>query len=185
LLRQHEGAKLRPVVQNVNSIRFVVNDRVAPRDRDVVDANFGVVATAHFEASLAFRKGQHVDSARRVALQRQRLHNQVVRAVRLLHVDQFVDLLPHSEDVRVGMLAQLALERPPVQAVDVSGLLWLHFQIEPVLQALEVDEADGARALARHDARVVDRAIRPPAVLALATICRVTLIDCGAFWLQS
>lgn len=91
----------------------------------------------------------------------------------LLQIDQFVEILADSEDVRVGVLAQLTFKVLPKDTENVASLFCCRFHFEPVFQALEMDEADAARALARHDTRVLDCAIVTPAVFALATVCAI------------
>jgi hypothetical protein len=73
------------------------------------------------------------------------------------------------------MFAKLALKAAPVERQNVALLFGRHFQIEPVFKALEVDKAHTARAFARHNAWVLPRACRAPAVLALAVIGAITV----------
>jgi hypothetical protein len=48
------------------------------------------------------------------------------------------------------------------------GFLFLELGLEPVLQALEMDETDTSRALARYDARVLFSGFVAPAESATA-----------------
>lgn len=48
------------------------------------------------------------------------------------------------EEVRVGVLAQLALKVAPEEGRDLRRLLALHLETKPVLEAEVVDEANSA-----------------------------------------
>ena len=51
-------------------------------------------------------------------------------------------------------LADLALELLPVDGADVGLDLLLFLRVDPMLDAVEVDQANGALACARHHQRV-------------------------------
>jgi hypothetical protein len=149
---------------------------VAPRHRDVIHPDLAVVTTAHFKPCHLVGKHKHVHSAGSVPLKRQGLHHQVVRRLRLLKVNEFVDRLADTENVRVGVLAELAFKVLPKDAVNVSRLFDGCFHVKPVFEALKVNEAHTPSALARHDTRVFFRAVGAPAVFALPAVCLVLLL---------
>jgi len=114
------------------------------------------VTSAHRKLALLFSEGHNVDSATGVFLEGKRLHDdEVLRVCRRFYVHQFVDLVGRFEQVGVGILAEFTLEVAPEESRDLRGLLTLHLQTEPVLEALVVDKAHSARAVAGNDAWVI------------------------------
>jgi hypothetical protein len=94
--------------------------------------------------------------ARGVLIQRHRLKQNEILALRLLHVYQLEQLVAPLEYVGVGLLANLALKLLPVVARDILPvLLGVTLGLNPVLQALEVDQTDGAATLACQNQRVL------------------------------
>jgi hypothetical protein len=94
--------------------------------------------------------------ARGVLIQRHRLKQNEVLALRLLHVYQLEQLVAPLEYVGVGLLANLALKLLPVVARDILPiLLGVTLGLNPVLQALEVDQTDRAATLACQNQRVL------------------------------
>lgn len=73
--------------------------------------------------------------------------------------------------VREHLLADFALESLPVEGAHVLSLvrrmLLLLLRLQPVLEALEMDETDGACALARDNQRVAILFVARPADTAL------------------
>lgn len=59
------------------------------------------------------------------------------------------------DHVLVVLLAYLALESAPDVRVDVRRFFLVHFAVQPLLDALEVNVSHGAGTLARRDDRVV------------------------------
>jgi hypothetical protein len=94
--------------------------------------------------------------ARGVLIQRHRLKQNEILALRLLHVYQLEQLVAPLEYVGVGLLANLALKLLPVVARDILPiLLGVTLGLNPVLQALEVDQTDRAATLACQNQRVL------------------------------
>lgn len=149
---------------------------MAPRHRDVIHPDLAVVTSAHFKPCHLVGKHKHVHCAGSVPLERQGLHHQVVRRLRLLQVNEFVDRLADSEDVWVGVLAELTFKVLPKDAVNVSRLFDVCLHVKPVFEALKVDEAHTPGALARHDTRVFFRAVGTPAVFALPVVYLALLL---------
>ena len=75
------------------------------------------------------------------------------------------------ERVREHLLADFALESLPVEGAHVLSLvrrmLLLLLRLQPVLEALEMDETDGAGTLARDNQRVAILFVVRPADTAL------------------
>jgi hypothetical protein len=122
-----------------------------------------------------------MDIAGVVFVKRHRLKQNVVAVVAidvLGDVNYFMDGVSDLEGVWVHLLADFALKTLPVEASHV-GLgavlrsLLLLLRLQPVFQALEVDEADRAFALAGDDKRVFGRLLGGPADAAL------NLVDLG------
>jgi hypothetical protein len=65
-----------------------------------------------------------------------------VAGLGLLDVHQFVDLPLDFEQVGIGVLADFAFERLPVETGEVVRLSFLDFGGEPGLEAVVVDEPD-------------------------------------------
>ena len=107
---EHERAELAHVVLQVEAVAFELDECVAATHTDVVDPQIRVVAAPQAELPQVEGRRQHVHHPRRVLLQRERLQNQVVAVLRLVHVDQRVLLVVRLEHVRVRRLADLALE---------------------------------------------------------------------------
>lgn len=171
---QDQSTKLGPVISDINSIWFVINDGVAPWHRYIIYPDFRVVTPAHFESGLALLECQHMHSAWWVPLQGQTLHDQVVLLLlTTVQIDKFIDLILNFENVRVRMLTYLTFKAAPVEWLDVALLLRRHFQIEPIFETFEVNKAYRAWALARHYARVVKGRVGAPTVFALGRVRRI------------
>ena len=84
-----------------------------------------------------------MDVARSVLVQRHRLKKDVLTAsFGLGDIDQFEKRLPLLEDVGVALFADLAFKFLPVIGSNVLAVFFdVTLSLDPVLQALEVDEA--------------------------------------------
>lgn len=65
-------------------------------------------------------------------------------------VNQLIDVCTDLKRVRQDRLADLTLELLPVDGADVWLDLLLFFRVDPMLDAVEVDQANGSLACARH-----------------------------------
>ena len=187
IAHQDKRPKLRLVVAEVDAFRIlpIAEQGVRPRHRDVIDSDLALVAPAHRKLIVLLRESHHVDRPAGVFLEGQRLHHYVVlRVCWSFDIDELVDSVGRLEQVRVGVLAELALKITPEQRRDLWGLLALHLEAKPVLEAEIVDEADRARAVARHDARVLFRTLSAPAepTLAACAACAICLLLLGVSW---
>ena len=148
---------------------------MAAADTDVIDANLRLVATAKLELGLLWCHRQQMHITGVVLVKRHGLEQNVVVVVVvnvLGDVHNLVDVLLDLERVWVHLLADFALEALPVEAshIALSAVLrsfLLLLRLQPVLQALEVDEADRALALACNNQWVVLRLLGRPADAAL------------------
>ena len=73
LFHKDNSAELGKVVFDIETVFLALDDCVAARDGNVVDAHFGLVAAAQLELRLRVRNCQHVNVARRVFVQGHRL----------------------------------------------------------------------------------------------------------------
>ena len=63
--------------------------------------------------------------------------------MRPLNINQVVQLiLGRLKQVRIGILAELALKVAPKECRHLGSLFALHFELQPVFDALVVDEAN-------------------------------------------
>ena len=65
-LLEHQRTKLRFVVLDVDTVWLVVYYCVAPRNRNVIDADFTVVASSHLELGVVVSEVKQVDGAARI-----------------------------------------------------------------------------------------------------------------------
>ena len=87
--------------------------------------------------------------ARSVLVQGHRLKQNEILSDGLLHVNQLKQLVLPFENVRIGLLANLALKLLPVVAGDILPvLLGVTLGLDPVLQAFEMDQTHGTATLA-------------------------------------
>lgn len=102
-----------------------------------------------------------------VLLEREGLNYHVVASFLGVDLDQLVHCIVHPEQVGVGLLADLALECLPIHTGELLSALEGNFGMDPALEAVVVDEADGARAKARNDQGVLFGGLVSPAEPAL------------------
>jgi hypothetical protein len=87
--------------------------------------------------------------ARSVLVQGHRLKQNEILSDGLLYVNQLKQLVLPFENVRIGLLANLALKLLPVVAGDILPvLLGVTLGLDPVLQAFEMDQTHGTATLA-------------------------------------
>ena len=87
--------------------------------------------------------------ARSVLVQGHRLKQNEILSDGLLHINQLKQLVLPFENVRIGLLANLALKLLPVVAGDILPvLLGVTLGLDPVLQAFEMDQTHGTATLA-------------------------------------
>jgi hypothetical protein len=87
--------------------------------------------------------------ARSVLVQGNRLKQNEILSDGLLYVNQLKQLVLPFENVRIGLLANLALKLLPVVAGDILPvLLGVTLGLDPVLQAFEMDQTHGTATLA-------------------------------------
>ena len=118
---------------------------------------------------------------RGVLVQRHTLQQYVVvlLTLKLRQINDLVYVPLYFERVRVHLLTDFALEtlpvkRPHVLIIDIRCLLLL-LDVEPLLEALEVDEANGSFTLAGDDEGVGGVVLRDPADTALNLVL-VTIV---------
>ena len=159
VLEQNDGAKLGGVVLDVEAVLLALDDCVASTHGNIVDPHLTLVASTELELSLLWCHLEQVDVPRGVLVQRHGLQQDVV-AVGLSGdliglIDNLVDGGTNLESVWVHLFAYLTFESLPVERSDILVLStwWLLLLLgeHPRLQALEVDETDGASALAGDD----------------------------------
>lgn len=151
----------------MGALSIVLEDGVAPADRDVADSEVALVASAHLELSMVSIGHHHVHHPTRVLLKGQRFEPQEVFVLRDFDINEAVAVAVGFENVRVRCLADFALKLFP-HVADLVGLLFnRHLLLEPELEALVVDEAHGTVALARVEQRVGPCLLAAPADLAL------------------
>lgn len=112
------------------------------------------MAAAHLEDVLAHRRLDDVHDPARVLLLIQTLEHQVARGGALV-ADQVVVYLVGPDHEGVGGLADLALEGLPEVGDVVFAVFHSLLRAQPLHEALQVDVADAARALAAVDQGVV------------------------------
>ena len=175
VLKEHDGSELRGVVLDVEAILLALDDGVEARHTDVVDSDLRLVASSELELRLLRSHCQQVHISRVVLVERHRFEQDVVVRVAsdvLVDVDYLEDLSANLEGVGVHLLADLALKTLPVEGPDTGSgsrlrAFLLLLRLQPVLETGEVDETDGAFALASHDQRVLGSLVRAPADSAL------------------
>lgn len=117
-----------------------------------------------------------MDVPRSVFIERHGLKEDVLAAgLGLVYINEFEEALPLFENVRVALLAYFTFKFLPVVRCDVlTVLLDVTLRLDPVLEALKVDESYTAAALAGEDERVLlwllFRAPAEPALYCLLSI---------------
>ena len=98
-----------------------------------------------------------MDIATGILIQWHRLQqNELSAFSRLLYLNESVEVALAFENVGVTLFAQLAFKLLPVVARDILPvLLGVTLGLDPVLQALEVDQTDRAATLACQNQRVL------------------------------
>lgn len=120
-----------------------------------------------------------MDDSRGVLLLTERFENHVI-ALRPVIVDQVVDVAIGLHHQGVRSLADLALERLPEVGREVGGDLGLLASFQPVLQAHEMDAADGTPTLASAEKRILLVGVRTPAEAAfMVWIVRTQIFESG------
>lgn len=189
VLEKDDGTKLRGVVFDIKAVLLTLDDSMASTHTDVVDPNLGLMATTKFELGLLGGHCQKMDIPRGILVQRHGLEQDVV--TRRLSgdlvslINNLVDGWSHLEGVWIHLLADLALESLPVErshilVMGTRGLLLLLSE-NPGLQALEMDETDGASALACDNQRVGGVVLITPADSALDLILGSVVDVLGTF----
>ena len=129
---------------------LALDNGVTPRDADVIDTNLRLVAATQLKLRLLRSDGEQVHISRVVLVEGHGLEQNVVVVVAidmLGHVHNLIDGLLDLKSVWVHLLADLALKPLPVETAHIrQGTLLWHFllllSLQPVLQALEVNQAD-------------------------------------------
>ena len=123
-----------------------------------------------------------MDHAGGVLVEDERLEHEAALGGGHLHVHQAegVVLVAHLEGV--GRLADLALERLPVERDEVVGALGLHFGGLPGLETLQVHEPHRAGALAGRDERVVVVLLIHPAEAAVVALLHLEVLGDDDFF---
>lgn len=138
------------------------------RHRDIIDSDLTLVSSTHVKDFIIISKGKHMNGTAWVFLKWQRLHHKIVwRSLGNFYVNQLVHFLISFKCVRIGILAKFTLEVSPKESHYWLWLFSLHLHWDPILQACIVDEANCARAITWHDARILLCAFSTPAESAL------------------
>ena len=154
---------------------------MAPGHGDVVNPHSTFVPPSHLKYELGVHslllRFYQVDYSHRIFFEHQGFDQKVrlvcafLRNVVVNLVNQPVLSPTAFKRVGEGSLADLALEALPREGHDVSLLCINLFPdcllLNPLLQALEVDKADGSVALARIQKRIFGCGVGRPAYLAL------------------
>ena len=127
------------------------------------------MASAQLEVTFLVSDRQHMDVSRSVFVQWHGLEEDILAfGLRLVYINQFEESLAFLKDIWVALLADFAFKFLPVVRCDVLAVLFdVPLSLDPVLEALVVDIADGASALACQDQRVLIRLLCAPAKAAL------------------
>jgi len=139
------------------------------------------MASSQLEVLLVRIRHDEVDHPGTVLLESQRLQQQVVLVFWdvVLDVDQPVLVVVGLEDVRVRLLADLALKLLPSVGYQVLVFFLLHLLLQPVFEAVVVDVSDRPITLAGIQEGILDGGVGLPADFALdisvALVCSSAL----------
>ena len=156
VLNEGEGAELGGVVFDDVPTRLAEDLSMQARHGYVGHLHFRLMATSQTIHVLGFARVQDVDDATGIAFVVECFDEQEAAVVGNGDVDQVVsDIRVHQTDyqslldrTRVDRLADLAFKGLPVVRYQLRSLFPNQLQVQPRLQAVEVDELHRTRALA-------------------------------------
>ena len=166
LLDQNKRTELALVVLQEELALLELDFRVAPTNRNIIDAQIALMAAPELEDCLVGSRADDVNDARCVLFLRETLQDHVI-ALRLIVLNQVVVLRAGLHHQRVRGLADFALEGLPEVGGEVGLQLGLLLGLKPARQATVVDLAHGASAAASTEERVLLGGIGRPAEAAL------------------
>ena len=96
----------------------------------------------------------------------------------LRNINNLVDSVIDLKGVWIHLFADLTFKLLPVEASYICDWDFLLFlQLQPLLEAVEVNEAYGARALARHNQRILGVRLTSPADAALILLLLSAIVE--------
>ena len=166
LLDQDKRTELALVVLQEELALLELDFRVAPTNRNIIDAQIALMAAPELEDCLVGSGADDVNDARCVLFLGETLQHHVI-ALGLIVLNQVVVLRAGLHHQRVRGLADFALEGLPEVGGEVGLQLGLLLGLKPARQATIVDLSHGASTAASTEERVLLGGIGRPAEAAL------------------
>lgn len=139
LFDEDERAELGLIVFQEELAVFEFNLGMTPRDRNVVNSQVTFVAAPELENVFLCAWPDNINDPTVVLLLAQTLKHEVITDW-LLILNEVVSAAACLEHQRVGILADLALERLPEERREIWARFCLTLDFEPAAQALQVNE---------------------------------------------